>query len=57
MKKRRGFALLSPQRLHTITSRGGKAAHEKGTAHEWTRVEAQEAGRLGGLKRNRKIIL
>jgi general stress protein YciG len=32
-----------------IASRGGVAAHEKGTAHEWTSEEAREAGRKGGL--------
>lgn len=31
-----------------ISSKGGKAAHAKGTAHEWTSEEAQEAGRKGG---------
>lgn len=28
--------------------KGGEAAHEKGTAHEWTSAEAREAGRKGG---------
>ncbi|MBI2827645.1 MAG: general stress protein [Acidobacteria bacterium] len=32
-----------------IASKGGKAAHEKGTAHEWTSEEAREAGRKGGM--------
>jgi len=31
-----------------IASKGGKAAHEKGTAHEWTREEARAAGQKGG---------
>ena len=31
-----------------IASKGGKAAHQKGTAHEWTSEEAREAGRRGG---------
>jgi len=30
-------------------SKGGKSAHEKGTAHKFTREEAAEAGRKGGL--------
>ena len=32
----------------TIASKGGKAAHAKGTAHEWTPEEARAAGRKGG---------
>jgi general stress protein YciG len=32
-----------------IASKGGKAAHEKGTAHEWTSDEAREAGHRGGV--------
>jgi general stress protein YciG len=32
-----------------IASKGGKAAHAKGTAHEWTSEEAREAGRKGGM--------
>jgi general stress protein YciG len=31
-----------------VASRGGRVAHERGTAHEWTREEAREAGRKGG---------
>jgi len=37
-----------------IASKGGKAAHQKGTAHEWTSDEAREAGRKGGLASHRK---
>lgn len=36
-----------------IASRGGRAAHEKGRAHEFTRDEAREAGRKGGLSVSR----
>jgi general stress protein YciG len=32
-----------------IASKGGKAAHQRGTAHEWTSEEAREAGRKGGI--------
>ena len=32
-----------------IASKGGKAAHQKGTAHEWTSEEAREVGRKGGM--------
>lgn len=33
-----------------IASRGGRVAHQKGTAHEWTSEEAREAGRKGGVR-------
>jgi len=39
---------MDPSRQRTIASKGGKAAHEKGTAHEWSSDEAREAGRKGG---------
>lgn len=48
-KSRRGFAAMSPEKQREIASKGGRAAHEKGTAHEWTREEARVAGQKGGL--------
>ena len=47
-KERRGFASMSPEKQREIASKGGRAAHEKGTAHEWTTDEARVAGRKGG---------
>jgi uncharacterized protein len=47
-KERRGFASMSPEKQREIASKGGRAAHEKGTAHEWTADEARSAGRKGG---------
>lgn len=49
-KKRsgRGFASMSPEKQREIASQGGKAAHAKGRAHEFTPEEAREAGRRGG---------
>ena len=47
-KERRGFASMSPERQKEIASKGGRAAHAKGTAHEWTPDEARTAGRKGG---------
>ena len=44
----RGFASMDPQRQREIASEGGKAAHEKGTAHEFSSQEAREAGSKGG---------
>jgi hypothetical protein len=42
----RGFASMDPQRQREIASEGGKAAHEKGTAHEFTSEEARRAGSM-----------
>lgn len=47
-KERRGFASMSPDKQREIASKGGRAAHEKGTAHKWTTDEARSAGRKGG---------
>ena len=47
-KEDRGFASMDRSKQKEIASKGGKAAHQKGTAHEWTSEEAREAGRRGG---------
>jgi general stress protein YciG len=39
---------MSPEKQRAIASKGGQAAHRKGTAHEFTPEEARKAGRLGG---------
>jgi general stress protein YciG len=44
----RGFASMDRSRQREIASKGGRAAHQKGTAHEWTADEARVAGRKGG---------
>jgi len=44
----RGFASMDPDKQREIASKGGKAAHESGHAHEFTSEEAREAGRKGG---------
>lgn len=44
----RGFAAMTPEQQRLIASQGGKAAHAKGTGHEFTREKAREAGRMGG---------
>ena len=48
VKKLRGFAAMSSEKQREIASKGGRAAHVQGTAHEWTSVSAREAGRKGG---------
>lgn len=44
----RGFAAMDEEKQREIASQGGRAAHEAGTAHEFTSEEAREAGRKGG---------
>lgn len=44
----RGFAGMNPDKQREIASKGGKAAHQSGNAHEFTSEEAREAGRKGG---------
>jgi general stress protein YciG len=44
---------MDPEKQRSIASKGGKAAHEKGHAHEWTVDEAREAGRKGGAASHR----
>jgi general stress protein YciG len=53
-KEDRGFASMDPAKQREIASKGGKAAHQKGTAHEWTSEEAREAGRKGGMASHRR---
>jgi general stress protein YciG len=45
---KRGFASMDPAKQREIASKGGRAAHSKGTAHEFTSDEARVAGRKGG---------
>jgi uncharacterized protein len=49
-KSARGFASMDAAKQREIASKGGKAAHAKGTAHEFTSEEARVAGRKGGEK-------
>lgn len=49
--KKRGFASMDPEQQKAIASKGGKAAHAKGTAHEFSHEEAVAAGRKGGQAR------
>ena len=64
-KAQRGFASMDPDKQRLIASKGGKAAHQKGTAHEWTVDEAREAGKKGGVaihtrlaeERNRNVVM
>ena len=55
-KEDRGFASMDRAMQREIASKGGKAAHQKGTAHEWTSEEAREAGRKGGMASHRRKL-
>ena len=46
--RNRGFASMNAEKQKEIARKGGKAAHAKGTAHEFTADEARAAGRKGG---------
>ena len=54
-KSGRGFASMDEDKQREIASKGGRAAHQKGTAHEFTPEEARVAGKKGGeaVSRNR----
>lgn len=53
-KKRHGFATMDKERQRQVSSQGGKAAHQKGTAHEFSSDEARAAGRKGGVVSGKK---
>ncbi len=55
-KSNRGFAAMDQNQQREIASKGGRAAHQQGTAHEFSSDEAREAGRKGGMavSRNRQ---
>jgi uncharacterized protein len=55
-RRTRGFASMDSDKQKAIASKGGQAAHARGTAHEFSSQEAREAGRKGGavVSRNRE---
>ena len=53
-KEDRGFASMDRTKQREIARKGGKAAHLKGTAHEWTSEEARQAGRKGGMASHKR---
>ncbi len=57
MTNKRGFAGMDQQKQREIASKGGKAAHAKGTAHEFTSDEARRAGSKGGKARSKKSAM
>lgn len=55
-KERRGFASMDPAKQREIASKGGKAAHAKGTAHQWDSEGARKAGQKGGMVSHRRAL-
>lgn len=53
--RKRGFAAMDEEQQRAISAKGGREAHERGTAHEFNSEEAREAGRKGGIARGQKI--
>ena len=53
-RRPRGFAAMDPKLVSELATRGGKAAHRAGTAHEFTSEEARVAGRKGALATHAK---
>jgi len=51
---KRGFAAMDDAKKREIASKGGRAAHAKGTAHQFTSEEARQAGRKGGMAAHAK---
>jgi uncharacterized protein len=51
-KSKRGFASMDEERQREIASKGGKAAHESGNAHEFDSESARKAGQKGGQARS-----
>lgn len=57
MNRHKGFESLPPERRRELARRGGRASHERGTAHEWTggrNGSAAAAGRKGGFESHRR---
>jgi general stress protein YciG len=48
-RRPRGFAAMDRSKVSEIASKGGKAAHAAGTAHQFTSEEARAAGKKGGV--------
>ena len=53
MPRKMGFAMMDPALQQQLASKGGRAAHDQGAAHEFSQEEAREAGRKGGAVSSR----
>lgn len=54
VKKTKGFASMTPERLRTVAALGGRAAHAKGTAHQFNSTTGRIAGMKGGIAKRDK---
>ena len=52
-RDRRGFASMDTEKQRRIASEGGRVAHKRGSAHEFSTEEARAAGRKGGQQTSR----
>ena len=52
-RSKKGFAGMDPEKQRQIASKGGKRAHELGTAHRYDSISAKEAGIKGGAAKHR----
>ena len=43
VKSKRGFASFDKEKMQAVASAGGKAAHQSGSAHQWTSEQARAA--------------
>jgi general stress protein YciG len=53
-RKPRGFAVIDPERRREIARMGGQASAKSERSHKWSREEALQHGRKGGLKSAQK---
>lgn len=52
--RKRGFALLDPEKMRQVAALGGRTAHAAGRAHQFSREEARAAARRSVEVRNRR---
>ncbi len=52
-KQKRGFAAMDKEKQKEIARKGGRIAHELGSAHQWSVEEARAAGKKGGINKKK----
>lgn len=57
MISKRGFASMDSEKQKVIAGKGGRSAHKNGTAHEWNKLEARDAGIKGAASRHSKKFI
>jgi hypothetical protein len=56
MAHNQGFASLGAERRRQMSSKGGRAGHEQGTAHKYTTAEASAAGKKSAAARRARKL-